>query len=93
MRKKLVRPGRKATKSQSNPRKWLIELREEKGWTQKDVADKVGISHQHYANIERTLRIGSGYVLLRLADLFDVPIKRFFDMEPGRSDKSATGGE
>lgn len=78
MASNMKRQGRRALKKPTNPRNWLIELREEKGWTQADVAHKVQVTPQHYAKIESGVRKGSGTVLFRVSELFHVPLERFY---------------
>ena len=52
----------------------LKELRTEKGWRQKDIAQKLGISTQVYGNYENWINKPDPEMLLRMADLFDVSV-------------------
>ncbi len=47
-------------------------LREARGFTQNEIASKVGISQRAYANYERDEREPSAEILLRIAHFFDV---------------------
>lgn len=52
----------------------LLALRKARGWTQTEVAQKVGISWRAYQNYERGLREPQLSVLTALADLYDLPV-------------------
>lgn len=53
-------------------RKNLKEARQKAGMTQQEVADKLGISHIGYQQIERGVRIGKIETWDKLEDLFNV---------------------
>ncbi|MCI7790036.1 MAG: helix-turn-helix transcriptional regulator [Lachnospiraceae bacterium] len=53
-------------------RKNLKAARIEKGMTQQQVADKIGISLVHYQKIEEGSRTGSFYIWDNLEDLFSI---------------------
>ena len=89
----IQRRGRHASKKPGNHRNWLIDLREEKGLTQADVASQIGVSMQHYAKIESSARIGSGQVLLRLSEFYGVPVKWFFTGGPAANHNATTTKE
>ena len=52
----------------------LLALRKEKGFTQKDVADRLGISRQAYANYETGNREPDITTLIKIAQLFEVSV-------------------
>lgn len=60
----------------------LKKIRAEKGLTQKQVADGIGVAEQAYQRYEYGRTIPSATVLVALADYFDVSL----DYLVGRSD-------
>ena len=58
------------------------KVRIEKGFTQKQVADGIGIAEQAYQRYEYGRTVPSALVLIALADFFDVSL----DYLVGRSD-------
>ena len=52
----------------------LKKVRNEKGWTQQYVADKVGISRVYYTDMENGRYTPSLKVLARLSVLFDIDL-------------------
>lgn len=52
----------------------LHSLRKERGQTQEQLAEELGISTSHYANIERGSKLPSAYTLYRIAHHFNVSI-------------------
>ena len=61
------------------------KIRTEKGLTQKQVADGIGITEQAYQRYEYGKTVPSALVLISLADFFDVSL----DYLVGRSDDPA----
>ena len=61
------------------------KIRTEKGLTQKQVADGIGITEQAYQRYEYGKTVPSALVLISLADYFDVTL----DYLVGRSDDPA----
>lgn len=61
------------------------KIRTEKGLTQKQVADGIGITEQAYQRYEYGKTVPSALVLVSLADYFDVSL----DYLVGRSDDPA----
>ncbi len=61
------------------------KIRTEKGLTQKQVADGIGITEQAYQRYEYGKTVPSALVLISLADYFDVSL----DYLVGRSDDPA----
>lgn len=51
----------------------------ENGWTQQNVADLIGTSKSHYANIERGIRLPSYESIVKLQRLFQMPIDELLD--------------
>ena len=59
---------------------WLRRIRKNKGYkTQKDISDILGMSPQHYSNIENGNRIASGEDALKISIVLGVPYERFFE--------------
>ena len=63
-------------------RDWLIQIREEKGFTQEEVATKCGISRQYYGFIESGKRNASVIAAKRIASVLNFDWQRFFDDLP-----------
>lgn len=57
----------------------LISLREEKGWTKKETAQRIGISIGAYANYEYGNREPNQDITKKIATVFDVPISLLLD--------------
>jgi putative transcriptional regulator len=64
-----------------NPQKrnWLKILRNEKGITVKGIAEELGISHQHYYDIETGRRNPSIELSLKMAKYFNEPLESFLE--------------
>lgn len=57
----------------------LIELRAKKGWTQEQVAKKIGISNKSISRFETDERIPKKSNLVKLAQCFDVELDYLLD--------------
>ena len=57
---------------------FLKEQRRKKGWTQQDLANRVGVSRQSIISIERGKYMPSLELALKIADEFDVPLDEIF---------------
>lgn len=57
----------------------IKHLRELKGWTQQELADRSGISRSYLGELERDVSQPTAVVLKRVADAFQVPIDIFFE--------------
>ncbi len=68
----------------------LLQLRKQKGLTQKDIADALGISRQAYANYETGNREPDLNTLKALSDFFNVSIDYLLD---NKTEKPADEGE
>lgn len=62
-------------------RRWLIDLRNEKGLTQGDVADAVGISQPSYCDIENGVTNPKIENAIRIGNLLGFDWKEFFENE------------
>lgn len=60
-------------------REWLKELRDEKKLKTREIAELLGISFQHYNDVETGRRNPSVELSMKLAEFFNVPLDRFFD--------------
>jgi putative transcriptional regulator len=56
----------------------LKKLRKDKGLTQKEVADKIGVSRSMYTSIESGTRDPSLKVMQRIVDFFGDRVKEIF---------------
>ena len=56
----------------------LVVLRAERGWTQADLADRLGVSRQSVVSIERGRYDPSLPLAFRIAALFDIAIEDVF---------------
>lgn len=54
----------------------IKELRARKGWTQKEVAERVGVSPQTYNAWEKDISNVGVRKVMALADLFEVPLSQ-----------------
>jgi transcriptional regulator with XRE-family HTH domain len=59
-------------------RKWMKELRKERGLKTREIAPLLNISFQHYNDIERGARNPSFELAYDLAKFFNVPLEIFF---------------
>lgn len=63
----------------------LKQLRLENGWTQQNVADKIGITKSAYSNIENQNRSPSLKVAVQLQKLFGLPIEKLLEIKNSNS--------
>ncbi|TJY40761.1 helix-turn-helix transcriptional regulator [Cohnella pontilimi] len=56
----------------------LVVLRAEKGWTQKDVAEKIGVSRQTIISLEKNKYTPTLVLAFELANLFGKDINEVF---------------
>lgn len=57
------------------------ELRDQRGWTQQELADAVGVSRQSINSIERERYVPSLPLALIFARLFGLPLEDIFTLE------------
>ena len=64
-------------------REYLVELRDKKGLTQKDVSSKLGISESYYNLIEHGTRQKDMSIVLlyELSQIFKISVKSLVDRE------------
>jgi putative transcriptional regulator len=62
----------------------IRDLRLEKGWTQQDLADAVGVSRQSINSIERDRYVPSLALALMFARVFHRPLEEIFMLERKR---------
>ena len=65
----------------TNVRNRVKDLRDDRGWTQQDLADAVGVSRQSINSIERNRYVPSLMLALTFARVFDCPTDRIFTLE------------
>lgn len=63
----------------------IARLRKEKGMTQMEMADRMGISYQAVSNWERGETMPDISKLPELADIFEVSIDQILDNQKGRT--------
>jgi putative transcriptional regulator len=59
----------------------IKELRDDRGWTQQELADKVGVSRQSINSIERDRYVPSLVLALTFARVFACPTDKIFKLE------------
>jgi transcriptional regulator with XRE-family HTH domain len=59
-------------------RKWLVEIRESKDFTQQEVASKVGITRSTYTRYERGSRNPKPKTAAKIAELLSFDAGKFF---------------
>jgi putative transcriptional regulator len=57
------------------------QLRSERGWTQQELADAVGVSRQSINSIERERYVPSLPLALHFARIFNCPTDKIFSLE------------
>ena len=57
----------------------IFNLRRQKGLSQNQLAEKVGISREHLAKIETAKRCVSLGLLIDISEALEVPVRDFFD--------------
>jgi len=65
----------------NEPRIWLLQLRQDQGSTQEEVADKSGIQRAYYSQIELGIRSPSVRVSKSIAKVLKFKWTIFFDEE------------
>jgi putative transcriptional regulator len=65
----------------TNVRNRVKELRDDRGLTQQQLADAVGVSRQSINSIERNRYVPSLMLALTFARVFDCPTDRIFTLE------------
>lgn len=60
-------------------REWMKELRKEKDLKTREIAEILGISFQHYNDIENGRRNPSVKLSMIMAKYFDVPLEKFWE--------------
>lgn len=66
----------------------LRELRAERGWSQQELADRLGVSRQSVNAIETGRYDPSLPLAFRIAELFELPIERCF-ISPSQQEPTA----
>lgn len=59
------------------------EMRADRGWTQQQLADAVGVSRQSINSIERNRYVPSLVLALTFAKVFECPMEDIFKLEFG----------
>ncbi|EMO92552.1 bacteriophage CI repressor protein [Leptospira interrogans str. UI 13372] len=52
----------------------IKKLRQERGWTQEELANKIGIQQKQVSAYERSVNFPSTEILIKLAEVFDVSL-------------------
>jgi putative transcriptional regulator len=61
----------------------LKAKRTERGWTQAELAERVGVSRKTINTVENNVFIPSTILALRLARALEAPVERLFWLEEG----------
>jgi transcriptional regulator with XRE-family HTH domain len=69
-----------ATRANANDRdiqlaRYIQEIRKQKGYTQEQLADKIGVSLTHYSYLEIGYKLPNTHMLQRIADALEVKVK------------------
>jgi putative transcriptional regulator len=67
-----------------NVRNRVKQLRGERGWTQQQLADAVGVSRQSINSIERERYVPSLPLALTFARVFGCAVEKIFSLENGK---------
>lgn len=59
----------------------LREAREARGWTQADLAARIGVSRKTVNTVENGIFVPSTIIALKLAAAFDQPVESLFSLE------------
>ena len=59
----------------------IREEREERGWTQADLAARIGVSRKTVNTVENGIFVPSTVIALNLADALSVPVEKLFWIE------------
>ena len=68
----------------TNVRNRVKQLRGERGWTQQQLADAVGVSRQSINSIERERYVPSLPLALTFARVFGCAVEKIFSLENGK---------
>ena len=60
-------------------REWLKKLRKDRNLKTREIAEVIGISFQHYNDIENGRRNPSIALSLELAEFYNVPVEQFLE--------------
>ena len=58
----------------------LREMREERGWTQAELAARIGVSRKTINTIENRVFVPSTLIALKLARTFELPVEQLFSI-------------
>jgi putative transcriptional regulator len=58
----------------------LRELREERGWTQAELAARIGVSRKTVNTIENRVFVPSTLIALKLARALELPVEELFSI-------------
>jgi putative transcriptional regulator len=59
----------------------IREERERLGWTQADLAARIGVSRKTVNTVENGIFVPSTLIALKLAQAFSVPVEQLFSIE------------
>nr|PZN17647.1 MAG: XRE family transcriptional regulator [Chloroflexota bacterium] len=71
-------------------RRWLIELRKERGLSQHQLASRIGISRSYYSEIEVGTKTPSGRTAKKIADYFGFDMSVFFEENRRKTSRDAS---
>lgn len=67
--------------------KKIRQIRLEKGFSQEELSEKIDISPRHMCTIENGKSIPSIETFVKIAQVLDVDINKFFNLTPDNNDK------
>lgn len=60
----------------------IRQMRKSKGWTQEQIAEKIGIDNKHLSRIEKGYHMPNYQIIKELAKIFNFDIRNFEDISP-----------
>jgi transcriptional regulator with XRE-family HTH domain len=88
-RRQKLEPWRRASEVPPDPDEFaatvgesIRRMRQERGWTQVELAGKAGLSANYVARLERGELSPSFFVACRIAEAFDVPLELMLGAKP-----------
>ena len=72
--------GRDMEKNSGNLGFKIRQMRKSKGWTQEQLAEKIGIDNKHLSRIEKGYHMPNYQIIKKLAQIFNFDIRNFEDI-------------
>lgn len=68
-----------ANKDNASTREWLVQARLQKNLTQEELGKLVGVTSNCITQYEKNLRFPKPKILIKLCDVLEVDIKKFYE--------------